>query len=320
MARYFAGNTLAAFFRTNLDCVESTSSGTFDSGFVSNSILVTGPAGAGDFIRTYAFSATGTVWTHFEYYTTATTGTDQIALWRNGSTGVFRLKPSNMSTVQPQYWNGSAWVNTGSPIDMTGTRRRVDIKIDLGSGFELYYAGTKISEGSGWSGGGTTITDVAWCYPDVSFDNRSFYVSQVLVADFDTRDSRYHQATMDGNSATDTGGTGTYTDVSETVLNESTAEYVTVSGNRMGQTYANITVPSGYVIGGACMAARGRISGAITDGKLGFLSSASRSTSTGRTYTTGYEPRGYIIETDPATSSAFTQSGFNALETFFEAV
>lgn len=320
MARYFAGNTLASFFRSSNVVVESTSSGKFDSAFVPNAIYM--PTGV-VYAESYSFSATGTVWTHCEIYTTDLTNGNPIITWYNGSTGVFRLycngaQFGSQHVVQCQYWNGSAWTNTGSTWGLLNVNReRIDVKIVLGSGFEVYNAGTLVASGSGWSGGGTTITKLR--VQSVSAFSAT-YVSQVMVCDFDSRDSRYYLTAMNGNSATNTGGTGAYTDLSETVLDESTAEVISVSGNKMGQTWGDITVPSGYTIGAVCIGARGRIAGAITDGKIGIRSGGTNYSGSGKTYNTGYEPRGRIDETDPATSTAWTQSGFNAVETYLEAV
>lgn len=315
MARYFAGNTLAAFFRTNSAIVETTSSGKFDSTFVPSAITL--PLYT-DYAETYAFSATGTVWFHFEFYTPGNQSTvSPIIYGLNGVNSVFRLT-LDVSTAQFQYWNGSAWTNTGTTFALsTAVLYRFDIKVALNSGFELYTGGTLRTSGSGWSGGATTVTSARFSTPST---NSTSYVSQVMVADFDTRDSRYYQISADGNSASNNGGTGTYTDINETVLDETTAEVVSVAGNKMGQTWANITLPSGYIVGAVCMGARGRIAGTITDGKLGIRSGGSNYSSSGKAYTTGYEPRGRIDETDPATSANWTQSGVNAVETYIEAV
>lgn len=316
--RYFAGNSLASFSRTATAIVEVTTAGRFDSAYVSSAITFSGSPP--DYLQTPTFTATGTIWTHYEFYY----GSNLASTWTwfkfvNGATDVFQLVMSG-SNLQPQYWNGSAWVNTGTSISFSATSSRlvVDLKVVLNSGFELYLGGTLVASGSGWSGGGTTVT--AAQIKSASNGGASNAISQVMIADYDLRSSKYMAAALNGNSASNTGGTGAYTDINETVLDESTSEKVTTSTNKMGQTHAAITVPSGYIIAAMAIGARGRVTGTITDGKLGIRSGGSNYSSTGRTYNAGYEPRVYISDTDPNTATQFTQTGFNNAETYIEAV
>jgi hypothetical protein len=140
-----------------------------------------------------------------------------------------------------------------------------------------------------------------------------------MCADYDIRDAHLMTAALNGNSASNTGGTGSYTDVNETVLDETTAEVITTSGNKMGQTHAAITVPGGLGISGLIINARGRVNGGvITDGKLGVRSSSTNYSSSGKSYNGGYEPRSHIWESNPA-GGAWNQTSFNAAETYLEA-
>jgi hypothetical protein len=190
-------------------------------------------------------------------------------------------------------------------------------KVVLGSGFEVYVGGTMVASGSGWTGGGTTVTKLRLGCANNS--NGSVF-SEIMVADYDIRDSRFMVAALNGNSAANTGAaSGVYTDVNETVLDESTNISITTSGNKAGQTHAAITVPAGYIIAAAVISARGRVSGSITDGKLGVRSGGTNASSAGRGYNGGYEPRQTIVDNDPSTATRFTQSGFNAAETYLEA-
>ena len=88
----------------------------------------------------------------------------------------------------------------------------------------------------------------------------------------------------------------------------------------MGQTKAALTLPSGFDIKGMVISARGRVSGTITDGKLGIRSGGTNYSSAALTFAAAYEPRVYISETDPATGTDFTQTGYNNAEPYFEAV
>lgn len=320
MTRYFAGNTLASFFRTNVSIVEITTAGRFDDDFVPSAVAV--PNGT-DYIETSTFAASGTVWTHFDFNPDDDRADKEICIWRNAGVNVAKLHSSvgtgGMGFVKLSYWNGSAFVDSGATFPMDrDVIHRLDIRIDLNSGFKLYKAGTLITEGSGWTGGQTAITSIRFASPS-TLGGYCFY-SQVLVANFDTRDSRYFQLTMNGNSAVNVAGTGAYTDINETVLDEGTAEVVLAAADKMGQVYADITVPVGYVVGAVVVNARGRIAGTITDGKLGIRSGGTNYSGSGKTYNTGYEPRCRIDETNPNTSASWTEAGVNAAETYIEAV
>jgi hypothetical protein len=314
--RYFAGNSLAAFTRTSTTIIEDTTAGRYDSTYVSAALLV--PAGAADYAETWAFSATGTVYARFDMFYSGGVVSGTGFTLMNGSTGVFRLTGTG-TNCQAQYWNGSAWTNTGSTFNITiNARQTIMVKVVLGSSFEVYVNGTLAASGSGWSGGGTTVT-TARLY-SISTNGIGVAYSQVMIADYDIRDAHANDAAINGNSATNTGGTGTYTDVNEAQLDESTAETVATVGNKMGQTHASITLATGNYIAAMVVNVRGRVSGGtVTDGKIGVRSGGTNSSSSGRSFTGGYEPRGYILETDPATSTGFDQTSFNNAETYIEA-
>ena len=314
--RYFAGNTLAAFLREGVDVVEVTTASRFDSAFVPSCIQLPG-TGTPNGVQTPEFNATGTVWLHYELWTVNGSSSNEVLLLRNGSTSIFRLVMVSGSTYRAEYWNGSAWVATGTTQSWpSSVLNRYDLKITLNSGFELYLGGTLITSGSGWSGGPTTMTNARW---RAGGSGNANFLSQVMIADYDLRDSRYMAAALNGDSAANTDGTGAYTTVNETVLDESTSVSLATSGHKRGQTHAAITVPAGYVIGALAMAARGRATGTITDGKLGVRSGGANYSSAGKGFTGGYEPRVHILENDPATATRFTEAGFNAAETYLEA-
>jgi hypothetical protein len=311
--RYFAGNSLAAFTRSNTTWLENTTAGFFDSTYVANCLSI-GSGGGTDYIESWQFSATGTIYVRFDVRIGGVSSSNGPTLM-NGSTGVFRIVGTSTS-CQAQYWNGSAWTNTGSTFTMTSsTLLTVMIKVVLGSSFEVYVSGTLAASGSGWSGGQTTATSLR-----LYTQGASGQYSQVMIADYDIRNSHYVTPALNGNSATNTGGTGSYTDVGETQLDESTAEVVSTIGNKLGQTKASITVPTGNYIATVCLNARGRVGGGtVTDGKLGARSGSTNSSGSGLGFNGGYEPRGRFVDTDPATGSMWDETGFNSFEPYLEA-
>lgn len=319
MARYFAGNTLASFFRTVAGVVEVTTASRFDSGFVPNAIKVI--EGVGSFIQTYDFSATGTVWFHYEMWMPAGAGTSNLSFVAlNGTANGYRLLHSGaMTTVQFQYWNGSAWTSLGSTFSISGsTLFRVDIKIVLNTSYEIYVNGTSIQSGSGMSGAPTTITKARFFSPP----NTDTFYSQVMIADFDTRDSRWAPLDLNGDSAALTDGTGSYTDIDETVLDESTSVKLTTSGDQRGFTHATFTSPTGYMPAAVVVNARGRINGSgPSDGIVGLydVTGAAANSGSALGYNTGYEPRGEMWEQDPQAAADWTDAAINDIEIFVEA-
>jgi hypothetical protein len=320
MTKYFAGQFAGQFNRNHIATSDVTTVGSFDSSYVSSGIGMA--AGTTAYIRSTDFSATGTVWMVFEFYKggDAESNGAQIILCRDGDTNIFRfiVVASNSQTIQPQYWNGSAWVNTGSTVNLTrNTRHRIALRITLNTSFEMWLNGTSVSSGSGWTGGPTRMTH--WYGYNYSSTDAAIY-SQVLIADYDIRDDRIMASAINGDSSVNTGAaSGGYADVNGTGIDDSTAISITGSGDKQGQTHAGITVPNGMEIAAMIITARGRIDGVISDGKLGVRSGGSNYSSEGMNFTTGYEVRQHIIETDPATTAKFTQSGFNAAEPFLEA-
>lgn len=321
MARYFAGNTLAAFRRSTTGIVEVTTGGTFDSNYVSNAILV--GTSAANYIETSRFEAEGVVWSHFEFYASGVDTTGTGPTWLNDGTPVFRINrndPLGNYSFTPQYWNGSAWVTAGNTFstDAAG-RHQMDVKIDLTNGaFEIYADMELESEGDSWSGHQTKITH--WRgYPE-SGNNTGTRYSQVMISDYDMRLSKYMTLAINGDG-TYTDGTGAYTDVDETVVSDLDTVILPAIGDKKGFTKAALSIPVvGYIIGAAVINARGRVGGGVvTDGKLGILNGGDVNLSAGHDYEFQFGPGCHIVENDPDTSAPFTVSGFNTAEVYLEA-
>lgn len=317
--RYFAGNSLAAFKRTTSTIVENATAGRFNATYVSQCFTV--PADAAIYAESTTFSATGIIYYRLDHFFvgTATSGVGP-ALY-NLTTGVVRIIQSSASTYQVQYWNGSAWTNTGSTFTLTsGVLNTVQIKVDLTVGaFELWVAGTSVASGSGWTGYGTTVTNVRLYTTNLSGSPSGSFYSQVMVADYDLRDSHLMTVALNGDSASNTAGAGAYTTIQETTLDESTAVIHSAAGKR-GQTHATYTLPSGLVIASVVLNARGRVSGGVvTDGKLGLRQGGVNYSSAALALTAGYEPRTAFWDTNPA-GGAWSAATLNTAETYVEAI
>jgi hypothetical protein len=326
MARYFAGNSLASFSRNAVGVIETTTgAGTrFDSAFVPNALLVPSSTNAAVFAEgRLSANASGNVWIHFEHWAAggggATTGVWLILL-NSAGVPVFRLPCLATNLLQPQVWSGSAWVNTGSTFTTNSALNRWDLRFTPGNGgsFDMYAAGSLVSSGTGHSVTGVTA-DVRSFRLGTWSSSQDSYFSQILCGDFDTRDSRYRQATINANGAL-TDGTGGFADIAETVLDETTSIKLSTATNRKSFTKAAITVPGGYRIGAVNVALRGRVAGSLTDAQASLRLSSTNYDSASLGLTAGYEPRQNIWETNPATSGDWTQTDFNAAEIGVEAV
>lgn len=316
MARYFWGNTLASFFRSAAGVVEVTTAGRFDSAFVANAISI----GVGEFIETMPFvdaSSANTLSAHFEVYSTsASTGAGStLADFKNAAgTILARVTSNSGTTLRFEYWNGSAFVNAGTFTFTTNLLLRFDVVLTCGSPgtFVIYRGGTSVLSGT-MNAAVTALAKVRFGLPST---NGTAFFSQVMGADFDTRDSRYYQQ-VPAALGTLTDGSGAVSDINETVLDESTSVSLPTSGNKRSFTHPTLTLPAGYMIGAVCAAARGRINGSgPSDGKLGIydITAATSYLSSGLSLNSGYEPRGAYWAPNPNTATDWTAADWNDAE------
>ncbi len=318
--QYFGGNSLSEFNRSSTAVIEFTSvPASFDATYVNCSLGVQG--GSTEYAETTLFSATGTLHWMFEVFQNSATPSGAGPTLFNGATGIFRLlNTGTVTNIQPQYWNGSAWTNTGSAFNYTNNAlARIYVKVVLGSSFECYLNGALVSSGSGWSGGGSTVTK-ARMYPWAGNSGTDTWFSQVMLADYDVRDSHVYVLPVNGDSATNNGqASGTYADVDEIITNDADAVVITTVGARAGFTKTAITTPSGFDITAMIVGARARVvGGGMTDLYLGVRSGGTNYPSTGRGYPSSYGAGISIVKNDPATGLPFTQSGFNSAEVYVE--
>lgn len=321
-ARYFGVNSLAGAFRTSAGVKEDTTAGRFDSTYVSSAIFIPNVADYAQIKAPFldgSTSLTGVFYLRFDLWGQNTTN-NTLLMMLSGGANAYRLINST-GGPQIQYWNSgtAAWVNWGAAFIMSGGALQTGmLKLTPNVGFEMYVGGTLVASSAVVPTNGAAAVDEFRLQASAAAGNT--WWSQVMCADYDIRDAHLAAAPLNGNSATNTGGTGSYTDINETVLDESTAEIIATAGNKMGQTHSAITVGSGLGIAAVILNARGRVSGgAVSDGKLGIKSGGSNSSSTVRSYNGGYEPRSAIFTTNPATGGAWNQTTFNNAEPYLEA-
>jgi hypothetical protein len=319
--RYFAFNTLA-FGRRNTGTVVDgdTTAGRFDSSYVADCIKVPTESDYVEAAQPFidgSTSLTGTFWLRFDTYLASYNGNavDHVVFTMlNGTANAYRLKV-NSGNMQVQYWNSgtSAWVNWGSSFSQWSATALVTVvfKLVVNSSFELYVGGSLQANSS------TVPTNGASAVTTTRFTtvNANSFFSQIMGGDYDLRDSHLYSKLANGNGNY-TAGTGTYTDINEAVLDDTTAISLPSIGNSKTFTKAAIAaIPSGYSIAGMVVNGRGRVGGGtITDGKFRVRSSSTDSDSAGKSYNGGYEGRGHFFATDPATATTWTKTGFDNAE------
>lgn len=319
MTKYFAGNSLAAFVRSSSSIVEVTTSGRFDSAFVASGINI--PDG---FLETHVLTTATTIWLRFDHYSAkAIVGNGNWIEFVNSSgVVVARLRnPSGSAgaTVAFQYWDGAAFVTSGSAFDLptNNTLATVVVKIVCGASgsWEVFYNGASVGSGAISDADTNNIARHRF----ISIQS-NLVVSQVMIADYDISDHHFKPLSLTGNSAANTGAaSGAFGDVNETALDDTTLIAISTSANKAGQTKAALTLPGGYTIAAMVVSARGRVTSPITDGKLGIRSGGTNYSSAGLGFAGGYAPRQRIDENDPATSAAWGLIAFNNAEPYLEA-
>jgi hypothetical protein len=322
--RYFGLNTLAGAKRSSTAVADGdTTAGRFDSAYVASAIKVTNLS---DFLEIGqpfidgSTSISGTFWFRLDWYATANPSAgNTMALFLNGAANAYRVQCTSGSTFQLQYWNSgtSAWVNWGSTFSAAGsTLFTFAIKLVVNSAFEVYQGGTLVASSAVVpTNGAAAFTKV-----QLSATNGTAYFSQLMGADYDIRDSHLFSKLPSANGNY-TDGTGTAADVGETVLDDGTAISLPAVGNKHTFTKpATASLPSGLTIAGLLANVRGRVGGGtVTDGKIKCRSSSTDSTTAGKGFVSGYEPRGHFFATDPATGTTWGKTAIDNSEVGLEA-
>lgn len=325
-ARYFAFNTLAAATRSAATVVDGdTTAGRFDSAYVSSCIKLTASVDYLELGAPFADGSStisGTLWTRFDtYHAGGFSSGNTLALWLNAGANAYRIQTTAGSILQMQYWNSgtSAWVNWGSTFTLgVATLYTFAIKLAINSAFEIYVGGTLVANSATVpTNGATAVTTLRLTYAGSSGLG---YFSQIMGADFDIRDSHLYSRLPTANG-TYTDGTGSATDVGESVLDDGTAIGLPAVGNKHTFTKAAIpTMPAGLTIAALGVNIRGRVGGGtVSDGKAKIRSNTTDAASGSKSFTSGYGPRGHFFTTDPDTGTTWTKTGFDAAEVGIEA-
>jgi hypothetical protein len=320
MTLLFAGNELSSFQRSGTNVVESTTSGTFDSSRVRCSLLL---PNSGAWALSPNFTASTTVWIHAEVFAD---GGSQLNGWlftlvNSSGVDVVRMGGTALSTNwHVEFFNGSAWVQIGNnytiPFDHR-TTLDIMIKSGVSGGVSVYLdGGPLVISGSGDLSAVSNFQQLR-VSSQANFPMASSltHVSQIIVADEPT--IQWCSFSIHPTAAgTHTDWTGLYTDVNETVLDDTTFIYTTTASQLDTFPVNSITLPGGYIVKALVQSMRARISTAGPQNAQFVVRTASTdyasSNVTGIFY--NYQPFQTIWTTNPNTSAAWTQSDVNAAE------
>lgn len=319
--RLFAGNKLASFGRTVDAIAEGTNPVTFNSTYVSNSIAL--PGSAVDYMPTAPFtdaSSTTTLWMRAEWYGQPTDTYRLLEFVNSTGTVVAKFQCDvGAGGFQFLYWNGAAFVALGSTVAIAvNILQQLTFKIVAGAGgsIKVWKSDVLVVDATGGDAAFDNIAQVRFHGGSALY---SFW-SRIIGFDSDIRDFQFIETPIDGEG-THTDGSGVYTDVNETPIDESTAILLPAVNDTHTFTKAPLTLPGGYIIDSAWINGRVRVNGGtVTDAEMVYRSGGTDYPGPGVSAASAYEPRMYNSPIDPDTGIGWTEAGYNAAEVGVKAV
>lgn len=331
----FAGGRLDSVAPFGSVSVQVGSSSTRDTAYADSTLVIDGSSSFADcqFVTAAAnlLSATTvvtgeTLWCHFDFYndsTISSTGFPALVIYDSSGFPWFRAINSSSTILQFQYNSGTGaspvWTNVGGTWDYAGQARYTcDLKLTLGSphSFEFSVASSLQMSGTFTQASFTNATK----WRIYGFGSAETQFSQLLCTrDLSTIGAKvkYCRATAAGAN---TGWAGAYTDINEGVNSDATAQSAATAGLKTTHAMGDVTVPAGSEIVSVFHWLRGKNDGNAPNNIKSVLRSSGVDYSTGNLngIGTSYGPIGARYDQDPATSSNWTQSGWNAVEAGFE--
>jgi len=333
MAILFAGNSMAGFYTNDIAKVGfDTTAGRFDSTYVPGGLSVRDQGSGAKLATRHIASPLMEGWAHFETYSSVTGSSNDfgvLGLENASSVRIFEFSASNnFMTVGfvsvDNTGGGGALSGSGMSVLMDGTTLvRWDLYFkfaDSGGRFQLYRDGVSVWDWTGdnllWAHGG--VAGLYFKGPD-SGTTAVRVVSQVILADEDTRNLRYNFLAITGAGATNTFVGGAYTDVDENgAAND--ADYATSDTAAQVLLADHASMVVGKTPKAVSVNARAfTTAGAPTQAKLALRSGGVNYLSAAKTVDTGaFGPIGEVWNTDPNTSSDWSEAGVNAINSGVE--
>lgn len=249
-----------------------------------------------------------------------------LELRNSAGTGQLRMNCSGNGTVMGlQYWNGSTWVQVGAnwnPSIYTNVMVEIVIKFTCGASgtAEIFFNGTSMASGSIGSATTNIKSGHMWS-PDVG---ATWWFSECMF--FDGADSMIASVveteapTANGTDNSD--GTGSYTDIDETITSDADRITLTAAGQKRSFTSPARTSTLAEVLGVTVSARMNRGSTGPQNMKFYLLIGGTRYYSSTIALGLGYAAYQYAWPLNPATGLVWTAADANSatLEWGIEAV
>lgn len=309
---------------------EVTTAGRFDATYAHNALqlfnitatgIATGVAADGTPTNVVAGE---TFWGHGELYSDGMQSiTDYFAACDSAGNPWARLQSG--AGGYPQY---GLFVNTGTVGSPVWTQKganftisnsvlhRLDIKVTidaagLAHSATLYLDDAQVATGTWANAGLTTLQKLKYCGANVGGSNAHW--SQIMITEgMSTVGGKvdYNLATGAGNSS---GLTGAYTDINETILNDTTVLTGGAAGLKSTFAYGDVTVPATYSIAAVFVATRAKNDGSGNIKSVVRSGGADYSSANLVGISAGYAPIVARYDANPA-GGAWSAANFNAAE------
>lgn len=310
---------------------EDTTAGRFDSTYCDAALLCSATTAL---VQATLVDSTGTPtnltsgqtgYFHFEVIPISSTGSVGNWWWLTDSSGfpwlaIRSTGTGNVYTLSYNSGTGASpvWTTIGSSFTVpSATRSAIDIVLTIGSPHTaaIYLNGSLLVTGTFTQASLTTIRTLN--LQSIGSQGNACAYSQILCTEGISTISakiKYSRATGAGSNSA---WTGAATNVNEAVNSDATIDQATSAGLRQTYAMGDVTVPSGYAIKSVFYWVRAKndgstpanIKASLRSGATNF-DGASNLAGIG----IGFAPLLQRYDTDPATSAAWTQTGWNAAE------
>ena len=315
MTIIWAGGELESYQRSATNVAESSVGGSFDATYQREALRVgSSSASTADWLDGPNFGPQSYIWHHFDWYQAS--GADALSVgmrtyYNNAGVAGFRIY-CNGTTVQPQYWNGSAWTAVGAVWNRTAAiRYNMDLYLMAGAAgsVKMYANGNLVSEGTG---NFAALTDIAKIRggnnnPGSQIANNPFY-SQDVVSNTPTVGWK-SECKPPISQGIDNGGTGTWVEVDEAALNDADVLILTNVGDKSCFKSAARNMPINYIVKGITVGVRAKCGASGPTGmKIYLVIGGVRYYSPTITLTTILAPYWYTWDLNPATGTQWLEA------------
>lgn len=299
----FAGGEIGAFVPADSDCVESVTSGRFDSARSRCAIRVYNISSYAE-SRAFASNLT-TMFFHADWGIENADASEQtsVAFYDSGGTEVFRINRSGgtPATIKPYYWNGSSWVATGSTFTVSAPQlMTIDLKVVPASGWELYINGTLRDSASVVMSAFSNLSKVRLKGTYIGYN----FWSQVIVSGTSTVGLRLVTDAISGAGNSNNWTSGTYADVDEQAYND-TDGLASATNNQVFLCAGSSPSLDGFTVRGVIVTARVR-QGTLLNYQHAVRSNGANYFTASQAVSAGYGAFVGIWETDPDTTATWT--------------